>query len=64
MTGWYSGTDHHVEVLKLADGKRLLDSQVQTLVQAMAAFSPPVAGQTTLPPSYQALETVITANWQ
>jgi hypothetical protein len=43
----------------------LLDSKVDTLVQAMAAFAPPAAGQTTLPPAYQtALASVIAANWQ
>jgi hypothetical protein len=31
----------------------------------MAAFAPPSAGQTTLPPAYQeALAPVIAANWQ
>jgi hypothetical protein len=43
----------------------LLDSQVQSLVSAMAAFAPPAAGQTTLTVSYQnALGGVIAANWQ
>jgi hypothetical protein len=38
---------------------------VENLVQAMAAFSPPAAGETTLPPAYQtSLEPVIAANWQ
>ena len=48
-----------------SDGKVLLDSQVQNLVQAMAAFAPPAAGQTTLNASQQAaLAPVIAANWQ
>jgi len=42
----------------------LLDSQVQNLVSAMAAFSPPAAGQTTLSASYATtLAPVIVANW-
>ncbi|RUR67506.1 hypothetical protein EJP67_10580 [Variovorax guangxiensis] len=54
-----------VEQFKTSDGKTLLDSQVHNLVQAMAAFSPPAAGQTTLPVNYQSsLNTVIAANWQ
>lgn len=62
---WYLGSQHHVEQLKTSDGKVLLDSQVQNLVQAMAAFSPPVAGQTTLPMEYQtSLNSVIVASWQ
>lgn len=65
VANWYLGQDHHVEVLKLADGRQLLDSQVQSLVQAMAAFAPPAAGQTTLPDSFAAaLSPVIAANWQ
>jgi len=65
VAGWYSDTSHHIEVIELAGGQRLLDSQVQNLVQAMASFAPPAAGQTILPPDYQnALGGVIAANWQ
>jgi len=65
MENWYLGSSYHVEQFKTADGKLLLDSQVENLVQAMAAFAPPAAGQTTLPPTYQdSLAPVIAANWQ
>lgn len=65
MTNWYLGSQYHVEQFKTSDGKTLLDSQVQNLVSAMAAFSPPAAGQTTLSASYAAsLNPVIAANWQ
>ncbi|MDR2875602.1 MAG: hypothetical protein LBV44_06715, partial [Methylobacillus sp.] len=65
ISNWYSGNAYHVEQFKTADGKTLADTQVQNLVQAMAAFAPPASGQTTLPTNYQnALETVIAANWQ
>ena len=48
-----------------ADGKMLLDSQVDALVSAMASFAPPPAGQITLPADYQAaLNPVIAANWK
>jgi hypothetical protein len=40
----------------------LQNTQVETLVQAMASFTPPAAGQTTLPQSYQTA--LIAANWQ
>jgi Ca2+-binding RTX toxin-like protein len=61
---WYSGSAYHVEQFKTADGKILLDGQVDALVSAMAAFSPPTAGQTTLSPALQAtLNPVIAANW-
>jgi hypothetical protein len=43
----------------------LLGSQVENLVQAMAAFAPPAVGQTTLPQNYRdQLAPVIAANWQ
>jgi Ca2+-binding RTX toxin-like protein len=65
ISNWYAGNAYHVEQFKTADGKTLLDSQVQNLVQAMAAFAPPAAGQTTLPTNYQdSLGAVIAANWQ
>jgi Ca2+-binding RTX toxin-like protein len=47
ISNWYLGSQYRVEEFKTSDGKVLLDSQVQNLVQAMAAFAPPAAGQTT-----------------
>ena len=65
IQNWYGGSQYHVEQFKTADGKTLLDSQVQNLVDAMAAFAPPAAGETTLPSNYAAtLNPVIAANWQ
>ena len=63
VKGWYTSSNSHVEGIT-ASGKRLSDSNVDALVSAMSAFSPPAAGQTTLPNSYQAaLNPVIAANW-
>lgn len=61
---WYLGNQHHVE--KIQSGtKILLDSKVENLVSAMAAFTPPASGQISLPPNYAtALAPVIAANWQ
>ncbi|WP_427500878.1 calcium-binding protein [Methylomonas sp. MED-D] len=66
VQNWYSGSANHVEQFKTTDGNlTLLDSQVESLVSAMAAFAPPSSGQTTLPTNYQtALAPVIAANWQ
>jgi Ca2+-binding RTX toxin-like protein len=65
MNNWYLGNQYHVEQFKTSNGKTLLDSQVNNLVNAMAAFAPPAAGQTTLPDNYAAsLSPVIAANWQ
>ena len=63
---WYLDSANRVEQFQAADDPRtLLDSNVQNLVNAMASFAPPAAGQTILPTSYQdALAGVIAANWQ
>jgi hypothetical protein len=62
---WYSGSAYHTEQIRTSNGQLLLDTQVENLVNAMAAFTPPPAGQTTLPPTYQdALAPVVAANWQ
>ena len=65
VENWYLGSGYHVEQFRTSDGKRLLDGQVEILVQAMAAFAPPASGQTILPPTYQdSLAPAIAANWK
>ncbi len=64
VVDWYSPSPSRVEQFRMANGHTLLDTQVDTLVSAMATFAPPAGGQTTLPPDYQAaLNPVIAANW-
>ena len=64
VQNWYLGSQYHVEQFKTSDGRTLLDSKVQDLVNAMASFAPPALGQTTLPPTYQpVLVPVIGADW-
>ena len=65
LANWYLGDRYHVEQFKTSDGKTLLDSQVQNLVGAMAAFTPPAMGTTHLSDAYASqLAPVIAANWQ
>ncbi|SDI12717.1 calcium-binding protein [Propionivibrio dicarboxylicus] len=65
VENWYAGSTYHIEQFKTADGKVLVDTQVDLLIQAMASFNPPPAGQTVLPPNYQeALIPVLAANWK
>ncbi|MCU9948695.1 calcium-binding protein, partial [Pseudomonas sp. PDM13] len=65
ISNWYSSNSNHIETIKSGDGKTLLDSQVQNLVNAMAAFAPPAGGSSNLTPEQKAqLEVVIAANWQ
>jgi Ca2+-binding RTX toxin-like protein len=62
---WYKGDAHRVERFTTADGKTLLDSQVQSLVDAMASFGVPAGAEANLTPDQRAqLEVVIAANWQ
>ncbi|WP_159076069.1 calcium-binding protein [Microvirgula aerodenitrificans] len=62
---WYSSAGFRIEQIATADGQILLDAQVNNLVQAMASFSPPAAGQMTLPENYsRALAPVIAASWK
>jgi Ca2+-binding RTX toxin-like protein len=64
INGWYASPARRIESFHLSDGQALQATQVQRLVDAMAAFAPPAAGQTTLPAAYQsALQPVIAPNW-
>ena len=65
VKNWYLGNQYQVEQFKSGEGKVLLNSQVDALVNAMAAFSPPVAGQSNLSSAYQnALAVSLSANWK
>ncbi len=64
LKSWYLGNAYHVEQFKTSDGLTLLDSKVQNLVNAMAAFAPPAVGQTSLPSStLSSLTPVLAASW-
>ncbi|CAN5567064.1 hypothetical protein BH11PSE7_BH11PSE7_33800 [soil metagenome] len=64
VSNWYTGDSYRVEEFKTSNGASLLQSQVQNLVSAMAAFAPPPTGNATLSASYTAsLAPVIAANW-
>ena len=61
---WYKGPQHQIETIALSDGQALLQSQVNVLVEAMAAFAPPPMGQTSLTPQQQvSLAPLIAASW-
>jgi len=64
IKNWYTSGHQQIERFRSDDGKVLLNTNVDALVRAMATFSPPSLGQTTLSGNYlSALNTVITANW-
>ena len=65
IENWYLGSDHQIEALLSGDGFTLVNTQVDQLVQAMAAFSAPAGGELNLSPQLHAqLESVLAANWQ
>lgn len=65
IAGWYLGEARQVEQILAGDGKVLLDGQVQMLVDAMAAFAPPAAGQTQLSVELASqLAPTLAASWQ
>ena len=64
VKNWYLGSQNQIEQFKTADGKTLINTDVEKLVQAMAAYTPPAAASSTLPSTYQpTLAPVIAANW-
>jgi Ca2+-binding RTX toxin-like protein len=65
IDNWYGGNASHLDQFKAADGRTLLDSQVQGLVDAMAAFGVPAGAESNLTTAQRdELNLVIAANWQ
>lgn len=65
IQNWFYGYAYHLDSIQLSNGKQLAEAQIDALVSAMAAFSPPVPGEISLPPSYQTvLNPIIAANWK
>ena len=62
---WYVSDNNQVEVIQAGDGLALSNTQIDQLVQSMAAFSPPASGELDLSAGMQAqLEPVLAASWQ
>ncbi len=61
---WYSSSQTQLDLLQLADGKSLLNSEVQLLVDAMAQFAPSATNTITLSKAdYNTLNAKIIAAW-
>jgi Ca2+-binding RTX toxin-like protein len=65
IADWYlNGTANQVSRFEVSDGQSLLAADVQNLVSAMAAYSPPAFGDTELSQDqHNALDSVLAANW-
>ncbi|MBN4177581.1 hypothetical protein GSU75_04864 [Pseudomonas savastanoi pv. phaseolicola] len=65
VSNWYAANDYQVDQFKTADGKTLLDSQVQSLVDKMASFGIDAGAERNLTAAQQTqLDAVLAANWQ
>ncbi|WP_043112953.1 calcium-binding protein, partial [Pseudacidovorax intermedius] len=65
VSGWFSSAASQIERIATGDGRSLTNANVAALVQAMASFAPPPAGQSTLPVDYQnALAPTLAAAWR
>lgn len=65
IKNFFTDRAHAIEEIRVANGKILSAERVNVLVEAMAKFSPPAAGQTSLPAQYAAaLQNVLAASWK
>ena len=65
VADWYSSADNRLAQVTSGDGYAATAAGIEQLVAAMASFTPPASGQTTLPPQLAAtLATAFAANWQ
>ncbi|WP_165456654.1 calcium-binding protein [Aquabacterium lacunae] len=61
---WFKGSAYRVEAFTSSDGRSLSSSKVNSLVSAMAKFSAPAEGTTTLPTATaKALQPVLASSW-
>ncbi|MGE8162801.1 putative Ig domain-containing protein [Paraburkholderia sp. NPDC080076] len=64
LKNWYAAIPDRPGTIVAGDGKKLAAGSVESLVQAMASFSPPAAGSTSYTPAEQtALQPILAANW-
>lgn len=64
LNSWYGSTPMRIDAFETSSGQTLLSNQVDALVQAMAAFSPPAPGQSTLSQNQStAFTPVLAASW-
>jgi Ca2+-binding RTX toxin-like protein len=66
IQNWYGGWANRVEVIKAADGRQLLSSQVDQLIQAMAVYSlqTGLTWEQAVAQRPEAVEAILAAYWQ
>jgi Ca2+-binding RTX toxin-like protein len=60
---WYGGSANQIETLRAGDGKALLNTQVDALVNAMAGYAMPTGGLVSSLPSYSTNLAPAMAGW-
>jgi hypothetical protein len=64
VSNWFQGDAYHVGKIQ-TENSQLSHTMVNQLVQAMAAFNPPVSGETSLSGEIEReISPVIAASWQ
>jgi len=65
ITNWYERKGYRIEEFHTADGRILLEGEVNKMVQTMAAFSPQAGSESNLTAiSREQLDSVIAVHWQ
>jgi Ca2+-binding RTX toxin-like protein len=65
LRDWYVNTARRIDEFRVADGRILVESHVQQLVNAMAAFDPPAGSDVRIAPAVrEQLEPTLAASWQ
>ncbi len=65
VSDWFASNNNHARQITTGDGYTITDTGAEQLVQAMASFAPPGAGQTSLPSNLAtSLAPALAANWQ
>ena len=64
VSDWFADESKRVAGFQTSNGEMLIEAHVNKLIEAMAAFQPPSAGNSSLPANYRdALAPVLAASW-
>jgi hypothetical protein len=66
VQSWYWGGVNQVEVIRAGDGRQLLNTQVEQLIQAMASYSAQtgLTWEQAIAQRPEDVETILAAHWQ
>ncbi|MEW4321311.1 calcium-binding protein [Chromobacterium vaccinii] len=65
VNNWFQDKAYQIELVKTSDGKTLMSSQVQSLVDAMASFSPSANASAAMPIEFDSVQkSIVSSSWQ